>query len=97
MSENIVSEIDISTATSQNVVTDPAILVSVRVTTALSAHAVTINDGSGGTNVGTLAASAAINDRIPFDDAKLENGINLGCNAAGTGKVIVTWRRQPRN
>ena len=90
---NIVTEIDVSTGTSQNVTTDAAVLVSVRVTTALSAHVVTINDGAAGTNLGTLATSAAINDRIGFDEAICHNGINLGCNGAGTGKVIVTWRR----
>jgi len=91
MSKIVYTEIDASTATSQNVTTEPANLHAVWVSTVLSAHTVTINDGAGGTNINTLAASAAVGDKVEGYGITMESGINLGCNALGTGKVIVAW------
>ena len=87
------TEIDVSAGTSQNVTTDDAVFVGAWVSTALSAHAVTINDGASGTNVHTLAASAAIGDKVEGHDIRMANGINLVCDALGTGKIIVAWKR----
>lgn len=88
------TEINVATGTSQNVTTSPAELVGAWVTTVLSAHAVTINDGASGTNVGNFAASAPVNTKVDFEGILCEKGINLVCNAAGTGKIIVAWRAQ---
>lgn len=92
MSKVVYQEIDVSAGTSQNVTTAPAKFIAAWVSTALSAHAVTINDGAGGTSIATIAASAAINDKVEGYGIQMENGINLGCNAAGTGKIIVAYQ-----
>ena len=84
------TEVDVSDNT-VTVYAGPALIRAVRVTTALSAHACPISDGASGTNVGTLAASAAINAEILFHDMLLPNGIYVDPNDIATGKFIVIW------
>lgn len=87
------TEVDISTGTSQNVTTDDAELIGIWVTTALSAHAVTVHDGAAGTTIKSIPASAAVNATYEGYGVRLPSGINVACDALGTGKIIVAWAR----
>lgn len=84
--------VNLATATPVSVTTKPSELISIRPSVVMSAHAVTVLDGSSGTLVGTIPASSAVTDKFEFDGIKLGSGIELVPNALSTGTVIVAYR-----
>lgn len=84
--------VNLATATPVSVTTVPSELISIRPSVVMSAHAVTVLDGSSGTLVGTLPASSAITAKFEFDGITLNSGIHLVPNALSTGTVIVAYR-----
>lgn len=82
-------EINLATATSQSVFASECELVAVWVTTVLSAHAVTITDGS--TVLKTLPASSAVNLELRGFGVNAES-LTVASNALSTGKIIVAYR-----
>lgn len=91
MSRVVYTEIDVSTATSQVVTSAEAKFIGAWVTTALSAHAVDVTDGAGGTVVRQFPASSGVNTEVEGHGVYMANGIVLACNASGTGKIIVAF------
>lgn len=68
----------------------PSILYGVYVNTALSAHALPIEDGS--TTVVSIAASAAVGTNTTFPGIRFNTSLIVNPNDAATGSVTVAWR-----
>jgi len=85
--------IDVSTATTQSVAgaTAPCLLNRIEVLTALSAHTVDIADD--GTSVYQIPASSAVGYEKRFGPTRFLTDLEMLCNAAGTGKIAVEFRR----
>lgn len=81
--------VDVS-VNSTTVYDGPAILYGVYVNTALSAHALPIQDGS--TTVVSIAASAAVGTNETFPGIKFNTSLIVNPNDAATGSVTVAYR-----
>ena len=79
------------TDNSTTVYTGPAILTGVYVNTALSAHALPIQDGS--TSVVSIAASAAVGTNTTFPGIRFNTSIVVNPNDSATGSVTVAYRK----
>lgn len=73
------------------VFTGPCILYGIYVNTALSAHAVPIQDGS--TTVVTVAASAAAGTSILYPGIRFNTSLVVNPDDSGTGSITVAYRR----
>lgn len=71
------------------VTTGPAKLWRVYVNAALSAHAVTINDGT--TMQVTLPASAAAGSNYEFGGIPFDTAMRVGVNTAGAGSITILY------
>lgn len=71
------------------VTTGPAKLHRVHVNTALSAHAVTLNNRT--TAMATLPASAPAGASYAFDGMYFNDQLRVAVNAAGTGSITVMY------
>lgn len=81
--------VDVSDNTT-TVYSGPAILYGVYVNTALSAHALPIEDGS--TTVVSIAASAAAGTNTTFPGIRFETSLIVNPNDAASGGVTVAYR-----
>jgi len=72
------------------VYTGPCMLYGVYVNTALSAHALPIQDGA--TTVVSLAASSAIGVNPQFPGVKFNTSLIVNPNDSGTGSVTIAYR-----
>lgn len=87
-----VSVVDAS-ANSTVLSTVDSILLSVHVTTALSAQALPITDGAGGSALVSLPASAAVGSIYEWSTGvPFRSGIVVDPNDAATGALVVVWR-----
>ena len=68
----------------------PAILFGVYVNTALSAHALPIEDGA--TTIVTIPASAAAGAMYTFPGIRFETSLIVNPNDAATGGIVVAYR-----
>lgn len=75
------------------VTTEVAFLYGVYVNTVLSAHALPIKDGTGGTTLVTIPASAAAGSHYPLPGIEFASGIAVDPNDAATGNVTLAWNR----
>ena len=69
-------------------------LYGVYVNTALSAHALPIKDGTGGTTLVTIPASAAAGSHYPIPGIEFASGIAVDPDDVATGNVTVAWNRE---
>lgn len=82
------TEVDLSTDADVTVSSGACILHGIQVTTALSAHAAPIKDGS--TAKFTLPASQAVGS-IPCYGTKFSTSLVVESDNSATGKIIVFW------
>tara|TARA_R110002094_G_scaffold157781_2_gene144047 strand:+ start:14446 stop:14751 length:306 start_codon:yes stop_codon:yes gene_type:complete len=85
--------VDMTTA-SAALTTDNTLLRGVHVQTALSAQALELSDGSGGTVLFTVPASAPAGAWFEAGDMRFPNGIYVVSTAVTSGKVTINARSQ---
>lgn len=87
--ECLYSVVDVS-VDSTTVYNGPALLFGVYVNTALSAHALPIQDNT--TTVVTIAASAAVGTNENFPGLRFETSLIVNPDNAATGSVTIAYR-----
>ena len=85
--------VNVATDSTTVVPNGPVVLGGIIVTTALSAHALPIEDANGNT-VAAVAASSAVGTHIGFGNGILiKNGLVVDPDNAATGQITVYYRR----
>jgi hypothetical protein len=89
-SEWLYEIVNLATATSQTILATKAVLGKVTVHTALSAHAVSVDDGA--TAILNIPASATLNTLYSGLEGTIVDSLKVTSNASSTGKLVVQYR-----
>lgn len=92
--ESDASVVDVSTDETDVSSTAPALLFGVYVNTALSAQVLPLKDGTGGSTLVTIPASAAAGTMYTFPGLKFDTALIVDPDNAATGNITVAWRPQ---
>lgn len=86
--------VDVATDETDVSSTVPALLFGVYVNTVLSAQVLPLKDGTGGTTIVTIPASAAAGSMYHFPGLKFNVALIVDPDNAATGNITVAWRPQ---